>query len=400
MKLHKITQLTALSALLMGSTTYAASNDALLDLLVQKGVLTQNEATAVAAELKEEAPAYVTAKGKAVSDIKLTGRLQLQYDGLSNDGDNSSQSGFYFRRVRLGAEAKLFDNYYANLIAAFGGDDGSVDLDKAVIGWKYDPMATFEAGYTKVPFGYYETTSSAKIKTVERSIANRFFAEDDGLRFNARHTGLFAKGDLGSGFSYAAAVVTNSEGNERSDRVRNDNDGLAVFGRLQWESDSLLLGADLGFKQDGSNFVDDGKPGAEGDLFGYGLHAKYSVGDFTVTGEVLGATVENVVGNDDADILGFTVIPSYKINDKWEVVASFSAIDTDGANLLDADDLVRRSNAPGLYETGQSYYLGFNYFIVGNDLKLTAGYEFAEFEDTNGNDLEVNGVRLRLQALF
>ena len=55
----------------------------------------------------------------------------------------------------------------------FGGDDDSADVDKAVVGWKYDKLANFEAGYTKVPFGYYESTSSSKIKTVERSIANR-----------------------------------------------------------------------------------------------------------------------------------------------------------------------------------------------------------------------------------
>ena len=42
--------MTALSAALVGSVSYATSNDALLDLLVKKGVLTDAEATAVAAE--------------------------------------------------------------------------------------------------------------------------------------------------------------------------------------------------------------------------------------------------------------------------------------------------------------------------------------------------------------
>ena len=45
--------MTALSAALVGSVSYGTSNDALLDLLVKKGVLTDSEATAVAAELKE-----------------------------------------------------------------------------------------------------------------------------------------------------------------------------------------------------------------------------------------------------------------------------------------------------------------------------------------------------------
>ena len=53
MKLNKLIRMTALSAALVGSVSYATSNDALLDLLVKKGVLTDAEATAVAAELKE-----------------------------------------------------------------------------------------------------------------------------------------------------------------------------------------------------------------------------------------------------------------------------------------------------------------------------------------------------------
>jgi polyhydroxyalkanoate synthesis regulator phasin len=65
MKLNKLTQLTAISAALVGSASFAASNDALLDLLVKKGVLTDTEATAVAAELKEENKGVTfSAKGK------------------------------------------------------------------------------------------------------------------------------------------------------------------------------------------------------------------------------------------------------------------------------------------------------------------------------------------------
>ena len=52
MKVNKLIRMTALSAALVGSVSYATSNDALLDLLVKKGVLTDAEATAVAAELK------------------------------------------------------------------------------------------------------------------------------------------------------------------------------------------------------------------------------------------------------------------------------------------------------------------------------------------------------------
>ena len=58
---------------------------------------------------------------------------------------------------------------------------------------------------SKVPFEYEETSSSSKLPTIERSAVNRFFADD--IDFASRHAGLHAKGKLGGGFSYAAAVV-------------------------------------------------------------------------------------------------------------------------------------------------------------------------------------------------
>ena len=409
MKLNKLSQLTALSMTLFCASTYAASNDALLDLLVKKGVLTQGEATNVAKELETDQPVFVGVKGKAVESIKLTGRLHFQYDSINSDNGDNSEDGFYFRRLYFGAEAKFFDNYYAKLIANYEDDNGDISIDKAVVGWKYDPKANFEAGYTKVPFGHYETTSSSKIKTVERSIANRYFVEGDGLQFGGRHTGLFAKGDLGAGFKYAAALVQSIDSNNRNDSREDDNRGLGVFGRLEWTSEKsdagqFMIGADLAMMQDGNRQLGNGSVNEDSDLVAYSVHGKYSLGDFAITAEALGATVDNVdVGGseEDVDVFGFTVVPSYKINEKWEVVAAYSYIDTDGADLLDVDNLVRRSNVKGDFDEGTSCYIGFNYYIIGNDLKLTGGYEFSDFEDASGDsEVEVDAFRIRLQALF
>ncbi len=403
MNIRKITQMAALSATFCAASSFAASNDALLDLLVKKGVLTSTEATAVAAELKEDQPVFVRAKGKAVSDIKLTGRLHFQYDNIGNDEGADDRDRFYFRRLYFGAEAKFSDGWYGKIIGNFGGEDGSIGLDKAVVGWKYDPMAQFEFGYTKVPFGFYETTSSSKIKTVERSIANRTFVENDGFRLGGRHTGAFAKGKLGGGLSYKAAVVTSSPANDRDDKSNGDKDGLGAFGRVQWKSDNgLLVGADVAFMENGSEYADSGGAySGVGDSVAYGVHASYSIGEFNVSAEGLFGTIEDQqVAGEDIDVFGFTVTPSYYINEKWEVVAAYSMVDSDGGNLLDADDLVRRSGTGKGYDEGESFYIGFNHYIIGNDLKLSGGYEVANFEADGKDDLEVTGFRLRLQALF
>ena len=65
MNINKITSLAAIAAISCAASGYAASNDALLDLLVKKGVLSQTEATAVAVELKEDQPVFVGVKGGA-----------------------------------------------------------------------------------------------------------------------------------------------------------------------------------------------------------------------------------------------------------------------------------------------------------------------------------------------
>lgn len=411
MNTRKLTQLAALSAAFCAASSFAASNDALLDLLVKKGVLTDTEATAVAAELKEEQPVFVKAKGKAVKDIKLTGRIHAQYDAISNDDDTkSSQNGFYLRRLYLGAETKFANDWYGKLIVNFGGDEESVSVDKALIGWKYNPAANFEFGYTKVPFGLYETTSSSKIKTVERPIANRLFAESDGLQLAARNAGVFLNGDIAGGFSYSAAVVSNDPSNSFSDNQDDDGsdtNGLGFFGRLEWKNDNFLVGVDLAHKQDGAKNLDSGAgwmPNS-GDINAYGVHAVYTYEGFRLSSEFLGGTIQNAnsqagSAGDDVDVYGFTIIPSYKINDKWEVVASYSMVDSDGANIIDATDLVRRSNSGDEYDEGESYYIGFNYYIIGNDLKLSGGYEFATFEDTSGDQIDIDALRLRLQLLF
>jgi phosphate-selective porin len=405
MNINKITSLAAIAAISCAASGYAASNDALLDLLVKKGVLSQTEATAVAVELKEDQPVFVGVKGDAVESIKLTGRLHFQYDNFDNDDDSvQNRDRFSFRRIYLGAEAKLFDDYYGKLIMNFGGDDDSASVDKAVVGWKYDKLANFEAGYTKVPFGYYESTSSSKIKTVERSIANRLFIEGDGLAFGGRQTGLFAKGDLGAGFFYKAAVVSAQPSNSRNDDTpkSGEQDGYGGFARVQWKSDKtdngqLLVGADLGYMQDGSLNAK-----GDGDLVAYGLHANYSIGDFNLSAEGLFGSVESDSGS-DSDVFGLTIQPSYKINDKWEVVASYTYADADGSYLIEADDTMRKSGNKNRFDEVSSYYIGFNYYILGNDLKLSGGFEHAEYEDAEKaavSDTGIGAFRLRLQMLF
>ncbi|MEM7792566.1 MAG: hypothetical protein AAF546_14270, partial [Verrucomicrobiota bacterium] len=140
MKLNKLTKFAALSALLGASSAMAASNDALLNLLVKKGILTEAEATAVATELKEEAIApkpkeekngiTVSAKGSETIKLRFNGRMHFQYDNLDmeeNGDDLPTANHFYFRRLRLGAKATHENGLFAETVVDFAEDDLSID---------------------------------------------------------------------------------------------------------------------------------------------------------------------------------------------------------------------------------------------------------------------------------
>ena len=390
MKVNKLIRMTALSAALVGSVSYATSNDALLDLLVKKGVLTDAEATAVAAELKEENKGVTfSAKGKETVKLRFNGRMHFQYDSLDsevNGRDVASTNHFYFRRLRLGAKATHENGLFAETVVDFAEND--LSIDKAVAGYEFSDVFTGMVGYQKVPFGFQETTSSSKIKTIERSAANRFLADD--IDFAGRHTGLHAKGDLDGGFSYAAAIVNGAqgEGSRLLGTAQASND-LAAFGRIQWSGDDLTLGVDAGNQ---SNNAVVGQ-----DVTAFTAYANYKFEGFDILGEWFSADMD-----DQEDAEGYSLRVAYKF-DKFEPVFRYSHLKND-AYEIDSDELIRRAPSEGATIDDDnneidSYYFGLNYYH-NKAVSLMAGYEMAETDSDGGDEVEIDGLRARLQVLW
>jgi phosphate-selective porin OprO/OprP len=382
--------MTALSAALVGSVSYATSNDALLDLLVKKGVLTDSEATAVAAELKEENKGVTfSSKGKETVKLRFNGRMHFQYDSLDsedNGADVASTNHFYFRRLRLGAKATHENGLFAETVVDFAEND--LSIDKAVAGYEFSEAFTGMVGYQKVPFGFQETTSSSKIKTIERSAANRFLADD--IDFAGRHTGLHAKGNLGGGFSYAAAIVNGAqgEGSRLLGTAQASND-LAAFGRVQWAGNDLTLGVDAG-NQSNNDVVGQ-------DVTAFTAYANYKFEGFDILGEYFSADMD-----DQEDAEGYSLRVAYKF-DKFEPVFRYSYLKND-TFVIDADELIRRAPSDGASATGgdneiDSYYFGLNYYY-NKAVSLMAGYEMAETDSDDGDEVEIDGLRARLQILW
>jgi phosphate-selective porin len=399
-KLAKTTLLGAATLAFSALAVHASNNDALLDLLVKKGVLSNSEAAAVQAELAtQKAPLAVKAKGKETVELRFNGRMHFQYDSLDaehNGNDLASTNHFYFRRLRLGAKAKHTNGLFAETVVDFAGNDLSVD--KAVAGYKFSDALTGSFGYQKVPFGFQETTSSSKIKTIERSAANRFFADD--IDFAGRHTGLHAKGSLGNGFSYAAAVVNaaQGEGSKLLGASNADND-MAAFGRLQWKQDDLTLGLDAGQQSNNSvksltkgGELDPNKP--RFDVSAYTAYVNYDFDNFDILGEYFNGDL-----GDKGDVDGYSVRVAYAM-DKFEPVFRYSHLESDGFEI-DTDELIRRAPATKVTGPGEldSYYFGVNYYH-NKAVSLMLGYEIAEADNDAGAEDEIEGFRSRVQILW
>ena len=177
--------LLALAALLAltNMTAHAQSkgDQALLDALVRKGVLTEKEAEEISAETAKEAVSTSAAKiqiGDWVQELKIGGdfRLRNQWDQrtpmiktnpLAGPVDNQIPRDRWRFRLRLTADFKLQGNFFGGVMLSTsdnrttdtknatitgGYDNYGIFIARAFMGWAPTPGLTFVIGKQANPF--------------------------------------------------------------------------------------------------------------------------------------------------------------------------------------------------------------------------------------------------------
>ena len=107
---------TTIISLMGAGTASAQSSDALIDKLVEKGILSVKEANELRAETdKGFSQAYSVKSGMPewVNSLKFTGDLRLRYDGIYNDDPGFVDRQRFRYRLRFGATAILNDHFGA-----------------------------------------------------------------------------------------------------------------------------------------------------------------------------------------------------------------------------------------------------------------------------------------------
>jgi len=402
-----------------------AQDKATLDLLVKKGVISQDEAAAVA----KQSTLIVSPKEKTTKKLTISGRVQVQFDYINDDNKKAGSTNpaatqqFMIRRANLAIGADLGSGVSGLVDMDFAEGAGSTkqissgslqNFDKVYIAKKFDSVGSAKAGMDKVNFVLEENTSASKIKPIERSIATRYFSEawsttnSSRLGFGSRHTGLFWDGEVEQikGLSYAAAVTNGVQS------VTSYNTGISGQGMGYWLSTAYenkinevgyKVGINTGYSQN-ANSTATSSPTL--DMWGFNPYVSLKWQKFEMPAEFILGAVQNANSTQaQSNPWGFNITPSYKFTEQWEGVLRFSYLDTDGRGVA-ISDVERNAPTTGLnYEKSYAFYVGVNWYIIGNALKVSAGYEFARFDDSLtagslGADANCSALRAQIQLLF
>ena len=83
-------------------------------------------------------------------------------------------------------------------------------------------------------------------------------------------------------------------------------------------------------------------------------------------------------------------------------VFRYSWLDTDGRGLNISDAVRQADNVGGVFNTAQDFYVGLNWYLDGDNLKIQLGYSYVQFSGEIGGDsphvAEGHALRLQLQV--
>ncbi len=413
-KKSKFAALIAGALLQVVSPSRAQDSKALIDVLIQKGILNQEEATRIEKEMIRSvaASAVSTSGTKSLGKLSLSGRLQIQYAGLGTDisgttADPVNTSHFFLRRIYLGAKANLGQGWTSSINYDFAGST----FDEAKISWTKNDAFNLDIGLRKVPFGLEEWyTSSGSLKAIERTPGTRYFVEaNNGRRLGAGsyRVGVYAGGKSASGLFYNVAL-TNPERNE--DAIAGvtsaggaTNNNAAYWGNLGYKGKSgdkftYVLSASVGLLPDQG-----GKTlGIGDDLTVYNAFADFTSGGFDLQLEYFGSSNQHGVSNTkNSKSSAYSIQPAYK-HGSLEYVVRYSSVDSDGRGI-NLSDGIRSAPGGGTMNNLSEWYFGFTYFFRGNDVKWQLGYLLGESNDTvtgGAAKAKTTGVRSQMQVNF
>ena len=163
--------------------------------------------------------------------IQLTGRLHMDYRQYTPDYGAGQTTDSYqnlaeIRRARFGVRGQFQKDFKYEIVGNLGNDIGAASstttMDVAWVNYAANPELQYQFGLFKMPFSLEQLTSSNNIDFMERSLIGQV----EGEFIPGKETGFMLHGVPKTGLTYAVAV---SRGRGNKDAV---SDGLDFIGRV------------------------------------------------------------------------------------------------------------------------------------------------------------------------
>jgi phosphate-selective porin OprO and OprP len=369
-------------------TAKSQSTDDVLNLLIQKNVVSQKDADSIRAEAAIAAQANL-AKVKAfpinaAKKITIAGYTQVRYQALEETG---KIDGFDIRRARLDIKGNIspFWGYRVQFDLA-----GTPKLIDAYAELKLNDQFNFTIGQAKIPFSLENLTSSNKLELIDRSQAVEALVargKDVGGNQNGRDIGIQLGGTIlkvkdRPVLDYRLGVYNGSGINTTDNNEKKDYAARLIL--------HPVTGLDIsGALYNGSRFVPEVKevktngvvttPYAVAknvDRNRYGFDLNYDLNNLALRGEY-------IHGKDDqTDREGYYLQAGYYfLQRKLQLIAKYDFYDAEKAKANDASTW---------------YVLGANYNFNTN-VRLQANYTFKQEE---GTSIDNNLASIQFQIGF
>ena len=209
--------------LMAGQVALADSATDIVDALVSKGVLTEEEGklitkghtskTSVTPVVKEKDGAFTLESANGRNSIQLTGRMHLDYRDSDIDGSSDLGGGrtedrdtasladqFELRRARLGVKGKFANDFKYEIV---GNLPGTATIDIAYLDFAKYEQFQLRFGKFKQAFGLEQLTSSNNITMIERSYVDQIVP--------GKKLGIQAMGSPTKGITYAGSIFQNND---------------------------------------------------------------------------------------------------------------------------------------------------------------------------------------------
>ena len=401
-----------------------AQDRALLETLVKKGMLTQQEATQIAKESVAVKPNSPTTKS-----IKVFGGVQGWFKWADNNitegtGSLDEISGFELRYVKLGMEADVGHGWKAALVMDFGSEGDTRNyLDKVVISKKIDidyVNGELQIGMRKTNMGVEQITDDFGLLAIDRSAATNFFTHAGNSKanelkcFGSRTIGIFWDGDIPQveGLYYGAAITSEiTEGSAGVINNINANSGLSYYVSVGYKNVIALggentdydVGINGGYASKG--FVRTvGAVSTKSEVWGINPYIKLRRGGLSMVAEMFYQNVEEGKSAvESAAPLGGNVIVAYKI-DVDETIGALEPVMR--LSYVSADTMgvaVTADNKTYCFNEIKTVYVGVNWYPT-DAIKTSFGYEYGSYEGgttpATANKLQNNTFLAQLQVVF